>query len=208
MNEARADVPDRSPAIDGRLGRGARARAAVVDALLALIEEGDLRPTAPRIAERAGVSLRSVFHHFADLETLFSAAADRQAARLQAMARAIPSDGPLAARLDAFVAQRARLLEMIAPVRRAAVLMEPFSVAIATRLRRSRAAGRAEVERVFGQELRRHRPGDRRELVATIAALASWPTWEALRAHERLSVPRASRALARAIRRLLEGGPA
>ena len=45
--------------VDGRLGRGTRARTAVVDALLDLIEEGDLRPTAPRIAERAGVSLRS-----------------------------------------------------------------------------------------------------------------------------------------------------
>ena len=53
--------------IDGRLARSARTRHAVVDALLDLLGEGDLRPTAARIAERAGVSLRIVFHHFEDL---------------------------------------------------------------------------------------------------------------------------------------------
>ena len=43
--------------LDGRLARSARTRHAVVDALLDLLGEGDLRPTAARIAERAGVSL-------------------------------------------------------------------------------------------------------------------------------------------------------
>src|SRR5215468_1968420 len=120
--------------MDGRLARGARARAAIVDALLALIEEGDLRPSAARIAERAGVSLRSVFQHFKDVESLFAAAADRQSERLAPLVARIPGDGPLARRLDAFVATRARLLDAIAPVRRAALLMEPFSREVRTRL--------------------------------------------------------------------------
>ena len=113
--------------LDGRLARGARARAAIVEALLALIERGDLRPSAARIAARAGVSLRSVFQHFNDVESLFAAAAERQAERLASLAGAVDDQGPLARRLDAFVRQRARLLEAVSPVRRAAVLMEPFS---------------------------------------------------------------------------------
>src|SRR3989304_5263636 len=60
---------------DGRSARAARTRDAVVEALLTLIEEGDLRPTAQRVAEHARVSLRSVFQHFRDLESLFAAAA-------------------------------------------------------------------------------------------------------------------------------------
>ena len=64
--------------VDGRIARGKRARTAIVDALLALIEAGELRPSAARIAERAGVSLRSVFQHFRDVESLFAAMADRQ----------------------------------------------------------------------------------------------------------------------------------
>jgi len=108
--------------IDGRLARGERARGAIVDALLGLIDGGDLRPSAARIAARAGVSLRSVFQHFNDVESLFAAAASRQAERLAAHIGAVPDEGPLERRLGAFVRQRAKLLEAIAPVRRAAIL--------------------------------------------------------------------------------------
>ena len=197
---------DLAARVDGRLERGERARHAVVDALLGLIEEGDLRPTAPRIAERAGLSLRSVFHHFADLEALFAAAADRQLARVRGLARPLARRGPLRARLGAFVRQRARLLEAITPVRRAALLMEPFSDELAARLRRVRALGREEVARLFAPELAERRPGDRRELLAALTVVSGWHTWEALRAHERLSRPRAARALARMLAALLEGG--
>ena len=58
-------------AVDGRAARALRTRNRVVDALLDLIDEGDLRPPAADVARRAGVSLRSVYQHFDDLETLF-----------------------------------------------------------------------------------------------------------------------------------------
>ena len=113
--------------LDGRLARSVRARTAVVDALLDLIEEGDLRPTGPRIAERAGVSLRLVFHHFPDLETLFAAAAERQFERHYRALRPIPAAGPLAGRVAAFVHQRTRLLERITPGPPGSAAQEPFS---------------------------------------------------------------------------------
>jgi len=138
---------------DGRLARSLMTRAAVVDALLALIEAGELQPTAPQIAERAGVSLRSVFQHFRDREALFAAAADRQTQRLRVLVEPIDARAPLAERLVTFVAQRARLLETLAPVRRAALLLEPFSKEVATRLRVVRALKRVEIEQVFAAEV-------------------------------------------------------
>ena len=45
-----------------------RARASIADALFSLLDEGELQPTATRIAERAGISLRLIYHHFGDLE--------------------------------------------------------------------------------------------------------------------------------------------
>ena len=117
--------------------------------MLALISEGDLRPTAPRIAERAGVSLRSVFHHFDDLETLFEAAARLQMERVLGLVRPIDAALPLAERLDEIIAQRARVYESVTPVRRAAMLSEPGSRVVAERLTMARAWKRAEVERVF-----------------------------------------------------------
>ena len=61
--------------VDGRTARSERTRNAIVDAHLRLIHEGDLRPTAERIAKQAGVSLRALWSHFSDLEALFAARA-------------------------------------------------------------------------------------------------------------------------------------
>jgi TetR/AcrR family transcriptional regulator of autoinduction and epiphytic fitness len=193
-------------AVDGRLARGERARAAIVEALLALIERGDLRPSAARVAERAGVSLRSVFQHFSDVDSLFAAAAARQAERLAPLAVAAPDDGPLDERLDAFVRARVRLLEAVSPVRRAAVLMEPFSAELEKRLGAFRAMKAREVRRVFAAELARRPPAARRRLAAALVAAASWNTWQALRQHQGLSQPEARRVLRVMLDTLLRSG--
>lgn len=58
---------------DGRRLRSERSREAIMRAALDLIEEGHLVPTAQRIAERAGIGIRSFFRHFPDMESLFAA---------------------------------------------------------------------------------------------------------------------------------------
>jgi AcrR family transcriptional regulator len=190
--------------LDGRNARAERSRTAVVDALLDLLGEGELRPPAARIAERAGVSLRSVFQHFADIETLYGAAADRQIERLGSIAQPCSARGTREQRLDAFVRARTRLLETIAPVRRGALLMEPFSTEIATRLARGRAHNRAEVEAMFAPELAARPAATRRELASALSAAASWSTWEHLRRHQGLSRDRARRVVARTLAALLD----
>jgi len=55
---------------DGRTLRRTRNRDSVINALLELIREGNLHPGAAQIAERAGVSHRSVFRYFDDLDDL------------------------------------------------------------------------------------------------------------------------------------------
>lgn len=189
--------------IDGRLARSERSRRAVVAALLDLFEEGELRPTAAQIAERAGVSLRSVFQHFESLETLFAAAADVQMERLAPLLVPIPTGGSFSGRLSMLVTRRARVLEAIAPVRRASLRVEPFSNEVRTRLEQARSRGRREMERVFARELAELPPGERRDVAAALGAAASWSTWEHLRRHQGLSVERARKVLARTITALL-----
>lgn len=60
--------------LDGRRQRGEQNRQAIIDAALALIAEGCLAPTAQLISERAGITIRSLFRHFPDMESLFAAA--------------------------------------------------------------------------------------------------------------------------------------
>ena len=65
---------------EGRSARAQRTRAAVVDALMGLLRDGSLAPGAREVAERAGVSTRTVFAHFATLEDLYQACVEQATA--------------------------------------------------------------------------------------------------------------------------------
>jgi AcrR family transcriptional regulator len=178
----------RAPAkLDGRQGRSERSRAAVAEALLELVDGGDLRPTAPRIAARAGVSLRLVFHHFKDLEALFAEASRRHLERIIPTLRTVPAEGPLEGRVAELVGERTRLLERVENIWRAATLQEPFSTEISRRMGLVRSFLRQEIERVFAGEIGRAKPEERRALTASLAALATMSHWEELRRTEGLT---------------------
>jgi AcrR family transcriptional regulator len=192
------------PARDGRAARAERTREMVADALLDLLERGELSPGAKRIAAHAGVSERSVFQHFADMETLLAVVADRQRERLGGeVALAAPRSARLDERIDALVAARAQLYERIAPVRRAALLQAPFSASIGARLTEMRRTLRAETLRLFENELRAHAPRERREIADALCAATSFSHWEQLRRHAGASRARAERAVARTLAALL-----
>lgn len=195
--------PEITGAKDGRTVRAERTHQALVDALFALLEDGELRPTAERIAERAGVSERSVFQHFPDREALLEAVARQEYERVIAALEPVDASRPLAERLDTFIAQRVRLLERISPVRRAAVLIEHESDVVAGWLTTARQAAATEVERVFRRELERAEAGERAVLLAALVSATSWPAWEGYRVHQRLGVERARAAMRRTLAALL-----
>ena len=194
-----------SPAqkIDGRTARARRTREAIVDAVLGLLDAGDLRPSVEDIAARAGVSPRSIFQHFGDRETLLRAVGMRQTERVSQIVEHLPDTGPFDERLEAFVEQRARVLEFITPVRRSALLNEPFSEGSHAGLQAFRAFKRAEAERVFAPELDGLPAAEREEVVRALGAVTDWNTWEALRAHQGLSVADARAVMRRTIGALL-----
>jgi AcrR family transcriptional regulator len=166
-------------AIDGRTARALRTRDAIVDASIALVDEGDLRPTAPRIAERAKVSVRSVFQHFDDLEGLYAAVGDRLVERLSHVVMTVDESLPLDRRIDEVVRQRAILLEAITPVRRAAAVHAPFSPEVTARLQAGHDFLRGEIERVFAPELS---VVPERELrLDALDTVLSWASWDNLR---------------------------
>src|SRR5690349_23308811 len=123
------DSTDVTP-LDGRVARSHRTRAAIVEALVALLEEGNPQPTVEEIAARASVAPRTVFQHYPDREALFAAVSSHREAHLEALMGAIDPEAPLDERIAEVVAQRARVFEWIAAVRRAALLMEPFSESV------------------------------------------------------------------------------
>lgn len=173
-------VETRTQESDGRLARSARTRLAIVDALRALNQEGDLRPTAPRIAERAGVSLRTIWQHFEDFEALLLEAGQRDFDLVSEQVRPIDPGLPLDQRVSLLVAQRAAVFAELAPVWRAARLHEPFSA----QLRRSRdrlvSASRVELQRVFAAELEALPTPVRRATLDALQVATNFPAWEAM----------------------------
>jgi TetR/AcrR family transcriptional regulator, regulator of autoinduction and epiphytic fitness len=189
---------------DGRKARALRTETAIVEALLALLAEGDLKPSTGSIAARAGVSERSVFAHFGSRESLLQALSLRQGERIAALVDHLPDSGPLEDRLAAFIEQRTRVLEFITPFRRAGLLIEHESATTHRNMQAMRALKRGEVERVFAIELDALHAGERRAVAAALAAAAAWTTWENLRAHQALSPPEASAAMTKTMRALLD----
>ncbi|MEL6663278.1 MAG: TetR/AcrR family transcriptional regulator [Pseudomonadota bacterium] len=57
--------------VDGRKARSERSRQQIIDALFRLVRSGEVNPSAARVAEQANVSLRTVFRHFEEIDSLY-----------------------------------------------------------------------------------------------------------------------------------------
>ena len=188
------EAHEHDPDYDGRLLRGERTRRHIALAMIDLIEEGNPRPTARLIAERAGVSLRLVFHHFDDVEEVFQEGAIVQAQRYWRRVVRIPPTGPVAQRIDAVCRQRRQLYVSISPVRRAVVSRAAESDSIQTILAVARRRLREELAATFEPEL----SGVGTEapiLLDAIELAASWEAWDGQRSNGHRSAAAAQRVM-------------
>jgi TetR/AcrR family transcriptional regulator, regulator of autoinduction and epiphytic fitness len=195
------------PRVDGRTARSERTRNAIVDAHVQLIREGDLRPTADRIAKLAGVSLRALWSHFADMEALFAASGEKVLLIRDATHQPIPPNQPLARRIDAYCRQRARMLEEIAPTARAAALKEPFSPALQRYRRLHMERVRDELRALFAAELKAA-GNDGEQMLTALTGVSMFPTWGTWRDAMGLDPDAARAALTRTVTALLAASPA
>ncbi len=101
--------------VDGRLGRSTRTRAAIVDALVGLVSEGNLVPTSEEVAARAQVGLRTVFRHFEDMETLYEEVNQAVQASVMPSFNLGPLAGDLEPRLRTLVLRRSVLFARLQP---------------------------------------------------------------------------------------------
>jgi TetR/AcrR family transcriptional regulator, regulator of autoinduction and epiphytic fitness len=189
---------------DGRTARAERTRAAIVDAHIALLAEGAHRPTGEQITGRAGVSVRSLWVHFTDLEALFAATAAEILSRQEADVRPVDPHLPLRERVERFCRQRAEALERIAPLARASALHEPTSPSLRDYHRRHLDLVRAEAVALFAPELRPLPGADRVALLDALVAATTWGAWSTLRDHLGRSRDDARAAMTGAVRALLD----
>ncbi len=195
--------PSDAGATDGRVRRGERTRSAIVDALLALLDAGVLAPTAAQIAEGAGVSVRSVFQHFDDLDALHLELAAEQARRVLPLLDPPDSSGTLDARIDDLAARRAELFEFITPVRHAIGTRAHTSTVLRSRLDELSADLRRQVESCFEPELAVLDADSRRSTLDALDVIAGFETWDQLRVFRSLSRRRAEATVVIMLTRML-----
>jgi len=188
--------------VDGRRLRRQQNREAVLDALVELFDEGDYTPGTTKIAERAGISPRSLFRYFDDVDDLHRAAIERS--RLTAAPLAvidIDPAAPTAQKVASFVEARVRLHEAVGNAERATRLSAHRHDVIAAQLRDGRAFFRKQARDVFAPEL----ASNDADLLPAIDALTSIETYDLYRTTHGLSRARATTALVTALNVLLEG---
>jgi AcrR family transcriptional regulator len=158
--------------------------------MLDLLRERGEQPSAQEIADRAGVSLRTVFRHHDDMESLLATALEHQMTRIGHLFEPLPA-------MDAasFVDQRAALFEQIAGVRRAGIRYDGIKV-VREGLEESHRRLREQVESAFGVT---------GLTLEAVDMATSWAAWDALRRDQGLSVDDAKAVVVHAVTRLLGG---
>jgi AcrR family transcriptional regulator len=200
-------MADATVAVDGRRLRRQHNREAVIDALLASFREGNYQPNSNEIAERAGLSPRSLFRYFDDIDDLHRAATTRELRRARPLLElGIEPDAPTGAKIRALVVGRVRLYEQTVSSATAVRIAAHRYRVLATELAARRSFLRAQIATLFAPELAR----SDRALLPALDVLCSFESYELLRVDQRLSRPKTEAALITALTALFEntgGGP-
>lgn len=170
------------------------------------MQEGVLQPSADQVAERAGVSRRSIFNHFVDLGELYDAVVDVGMQRYAPLLEKISDAEPVSQRVDQLARVRSRFLEATAAFTRALTAQSLVGPAQDQAMRVSRAAIHMlhqDVERLFHRELQALPAQERAEVCEALSAAMSPLQWETLRRGRGLSSARARAVMTRTLMALL-----
>ncbi len=196
-----ADMSGTAGRTDGRNRRAAETRRKVIEAAKAMIAETSTAPTVVAVAKRADVSVRSVFQHFGDVESLFVTVMD--AIRKDVAApTATAANEPLPIRIASMVQNFAELFDKTVPLRVAAGQFVGHPALIERGLASKRELRAATFE-AFAPEFEALDEQAREELADAIGAALSLDAWIVLRRRDGLSFERATAVWRRTLSALL-----
>lgn len=183
--------------LDGRRARGQANRSKLVAAMIELVREGNIAPTAEQVSSRAQVALRTVFRHFDDMESLY------REINTELLQLVIP---PLTtpfttqhwrSRLDEAIERRAQLYETILPFYNATTAMRHQSPYLQANQQSMVDLQKLSLQRVLPPEILEDAP-----TLAALNLLLSISAWQQMRLEQRLephSVKQAMQTAARAL---------
>jgi len=184
-----------APVADGRRQRSRSSRSRIAAAMLELVGNGDYAPSAARVAEVAGVGLRSVFRHFEDMDALYREMAETIESWVLPIIMDTPKGEDWTEKLADIADRRAKVYETILPYRISANLkrfQSPFLM-----------QGYKRMVRLEGETIDAHLPAHIKadaHGALGIKVILGFQTWRQLRHDMGLSVEEA-RAV---VRRMLD----
>ena len=189
---------DEGRSADGRRRRSESSRDKIVEAMLALVAEGKITPSAEQVALRAEVGLRSVFRHFKDMESLYAAMTARLARNYEMWLVPYKSDD-WREQLSETTDRRLSTYEKLMPFKRAADAHRHESATIQAEHARTLAFMRAKLKSVLPKEI-----ADDMLAFEAIDLLLSFETWQRLRMDQKLSVRKADAVVRAQVDRLAQ----
>ena len=180
-------------------------RARAIDAFIDLVLEGGIPPSSEQVAERAGISMATLFRYFDSLDQLRLDATRRVKQRFAPLFRLEGvGRGPLPERIRRLVAHRIALWEQVHPLTRLDRSASLFDPGAEETIELGRRAMADQIRAHFEPELRARTPAEREDAVVTIASLTSVESWEQFRQSQGRSAMQTRRAWSRALERILE----
>lgn len=185
---------------DGRRQRSDRSRRRIIEAMFALISEGEMTPSAADVAERAQVGLRTVFRHFEDMDSIYNEMTQQLLAAVIPKIKAPYKTKGWCNQLMESVDRRADLYETIFPMRVCMALRYYQSEFIREQydrdLKMERSALKAILPKAIAQD---------KILFAALETVLSFVTWRRLRSEQNLSVTAAKDTMTLMINGLIAG---
>ena len=183
---------------DGRRLRSRDSKRKIVTAMLELVREGRIAPTAEEVAQRANVGLRTVFRRFKDMESLYAEMSVAISEKVAPIIDEALSNDDWISNLQQLVARRARVYEIVMPYRVAADVLKFQSTTLLTHHRQIVSDERKRLLSVLPQSV-----SDDQALIEALEAILSFDMWNQLRNDQRLSASEASEVVRRIVTSLL-----
>jgi len=183
---------------DGRRLRSRDSKRKIVAAMLELVREGRIAPTAEEVAKRANVGLRTVFRRFKDMESLYAEMAIAISEQVAPIVDVALGDNDWSQNLMQLVERRLRVYEVIMPYRVAAEVLKFQSNILHTHHLEIVRAEREKLRSVLPEQLINDQP-----LLEALEAVLSFDMWYQLRSDQNLSAKEGTEVIDRILEKLL-----
>ena len=183
---------------DGRRQRSERSRRQIIEAMFELMREGNIRPSATDVAERAGVGLRTVFRHFEDMDSIFEEMTEDLKKIVMPMVFAPYEASGWRDRLMEAVDRKAQIYELVFPMQAALFARRSGSAFLQRQYEYEVSLVRSTLQSILPDAVITDRT-----LFAAIEVNHSFATWHRLREDQSLSVETATDTIKRTMSALI-----